>query len=215
MSQKEKVNNAYQKGTGRNNFKLWSFILWLLFPFLCLSISSLIYYQGKFFVYAQEISESKAVYSKDYKFVIKVLDGFQIKSFEFAKYYGNGLEGQVFYKDSNLNLKNIEMPRSCNCQLLSISGQDTASYQIVALIRYSNGSFEVLKNNSEIRGKQKTFYGNNVVIKNTDTDPEPEVIEEHFIPYLNAPDVWWLSYYDFDNSSGEYFLKSKEKIPTI
>ena len=87
------------------------------------------------------------------------------------------------------------------------------SYKVIALIKYSNGLFEVLKNNSEIRGKKKTFFGNNVVIKNIDTDPEPEVIEENFIPYSNAPDEWWFSSYDFDNSSGEYFLKSKEKYP--
>jgi len=210
---KEKVNNAYKKGMGRNRFKLWSLILLLLLP-VCLSVFALIYYQGKFFVYAQEIPESKVMYSNDYKFVIKVLDGFQIKSFEFAKYYGNGLDSQVFDKESTLELENIEMPKSCKCQLLSVSGENMPSYKVVALIKYSNGSFEVLKNNSEIRGKKKTFFGNNVVIKNTDTDPEPEVVEESFIPYSNAPDEWWLSYYDFDNKSGEYFLKSTEKIPT-
>ena len=106
------------------------------------------------------------------------------------------------------------MSKSCKCRLLSVSGENMPSYKVVALIKYSNGSFEVLKNNSEIRGKQKTFFGNNVVIKNTDADPEPEVVEESFIPYSNAPDEWWLSYYDFDNKSGEYFLKSTEKIPT-
>jgi hypothetical protein len=211
-----RVKSKKQRGTVRRNsqqpIKLWSIILLLLsFP-MFLSMFVLFYYQNRFFISVDLIPESKFIYSQDYRFVIHTLDGLQLQSFEIGHYAGNGANLDMFYKNNTLEIETISMPQNPKRKVLVVFGTDISSHKVVVLVNYSNGAFEPVTNISENRGISKIFHGENIIVENRDNDPELEVVEEYFIPYSNAPDEWWVSYFDFDREKEQYTLTHTDRI---
>ena len=208
----QKVYNVYEKGIGRNSIKLWSIILLLLsFP-MFLSMFVLFYYQSRFFISVDLIPESKFIYSQDYRFVIHTLDGLQLRSFEIGRYAGHGGNIDIFSKDDMPEIEKIDKQSHVDSEMLVLSGKNNGSQNIVMLIKYSQGKFKHITNVSENRGISTTFHGNNIFVANRDADPEVEVVEEYFIPYSNAPDEWWVSYFDFDRKIEQYTLTHTDRI---
>ncbi|PIZ66154.1 hypothetical protein COY14_00815 [Candidatus Roizmanbacteria bacterium CG_4_10_14_0_2_um_filter_36_9] len=208
----QKVYNVYEKGIGRNSIKLWSIVLLLLsFP-MFLSMFVLFYYQNRFFVTIDLIPESKLIYSQDYRFVIHALDGVRLRSFEIGQYAGHGGNIDIFGKNDMPEIEKIGKQPHVDSEILVLSGKNNGLQNVVMLIEYSKGKFKHITNMSENRGISKTFHGDNIFVANRDADSEPEVIEEYFIPYSNAPDEWWVSYFDFDKEIEQYKLTHIDRV---
>ena len=80
-----------------------------------------------------------------------------------------------------------------------------------SLIQMANLPF--LKNLIDRAALKKIFIGHYLSVRNLDSDPEEEIIEQSRINYSNAPDELWDKYYDFDDASGSYKFKELIKTP--
>jgi len=177
-----------------------------------LSMFVLFYYQNRFFVTIDLIPESKLIYSQDYRFVIHALDGVRLRSFEIGQYAGHGGNIDIFGKNDMPEIEKIGKQPHVDSEILVLSGKNNGLQNVVMLIEYSKGKFKHITNMSENRGISKTFHGDNIFVANRDADSEPEVIEEYFIPYSNAPDEWWVSYFDFDKEIEQYKLTHIDRV---
>lgn len=185
------VYKIYREGIAPQGLKLWSIIFLLFLAAFFIPLRILWSHQGEFSVYKESISDTR-----DAQFSISVLDGLTVRRFPFSRYYANGLNPHAFHQDDT-TLQYLWSGLKSE-KRLAVFGKNIGQSEVVMILGYNRGSFRVIQKIDKYGSQEDVFQGDQVLITDIDADPEEEVIEQTLIPYENAHDQLWQSFYDLD-----------------
>jgi len=171
--------------------------------------------QGKFFVYQEAIPPDPNTGFVDYRYLVKVVDGFQTKKFEFARYRGDDSVPFTFMPHDQLWGRVVLHNPSTKQKTFAIWGENTLSHPVLALIHYENGEFSLIPHYNGSQNKQIAFSSTRVILENLDEDPELEVVEKFLSGCEDTPWSWFIMRFDFNEEENAYFRTELKLEPYL
>jgi len=205
MDFRDIVWKVYKNGLSRSGIKLWS-ILPVLFFISAIAFGLwLILNQGQAYVSFNDIKGTK-----DYRVVVKIVDGLWFKKVLLANVYSNGANSLGLDKNKAVNIEYLDLDGDEEDEII-ISGSSFGGNIIKYVLNKEGNEFRKVYNINRFGSVSEAFSSEQIFFKNIDDDRELEVIEEYKIPYKNAPYQIWSTYYDL-TKNGIYQFVKLEKI---
>jgi len=215
---KKKFMKSTKKATGnKSKKKRWLLILILIFGavfgycvWLFLSL------QGKFFLERISIPPDPPTGIVDYRFVVKTLDGFRVRTHDFARYYGDyDLHEEnnfmAFSPNHEVNLEIISRNQQTSETILAIRGRTFDDFPVLTIVSYNKnkGEFHSIPFYVGNIHREIYFCAKEVLLKNLDDDPEMEVIlGVLLIAEDGSSQVWSKTRYDYNTEKQAYLQTS-------
>jgi len=199
----EKVYKAYEQGIGDNKFKLWNLVFFLSILFFggWFALN-----QGRAFVSFQNVPDSA-----DYKVVAKIVNGPLIENTLVANVYGYGGSFPSVDEDQPIITRYIDIDHDGQKEI-TVTGTDYPGNVTKYILKKENGGYKVIHNIDEEGVEREAFSSGQISFQDENNDGILEIVEDFYLPYANAPDQIWSSYYRFD---GEYYRFFKKDIVNI
>ena len=159
--------------------------------------------QGKAFVSFQNVPNSA-----DYKVVAKIVNGSWFENALVANIYGYGGSFPGVDESQPIVTRYIDIDRDGQKEI-TITGTDYPGNVTKYILKKENGKYKVIHNIDEEGVDREAFSSGQISFQDENGDGTLEVIEDFYLPYANAPDQIWSSYYRFD---GEYYRFYKKDI---
>lgn len=209
--------------TGNNISKgLWRVHTLVFLGLVALFYSLWIFFslQGKFTAYMETIPPDPLSGIVDYRFIIKTLDGFKTRSYDFGRFYGG-----EYHKDNNdrafspnheptVNVvsKDVETGQT----ILAIWGKNFRSSTVLSLVSYVNGEFRSIPFYNGSRHREIYFVAQKILLKNLDDDPEREVILGIFLTSEDgSAHTWDKTRLDYNSEKQAYLQTSTTHEPNL
>lgn len=182
-----------------------SLLLILLGVPIILSIAWLITNQGRFYVEQVTLPEDPQSQYSDTQFILKVLNGFEIHSIEFARWHGDLSNRFSFIPNAQISVEVISSNPTTSQQTLALRGVNSIGGDVVALVDYEAGEFRIIPNFNGSPRREIDFSAEKVILKNLDDDPELEVIQAIKLTAENgSASNWHKTRFDYDEFRGAY-----------
>ncbi len=177
-----------------------AFVLFLLASVLLLMSRQRVFYLETNYLPPDPVSNSM-----DMQFLIKVRDGFQVKSLEYARYHSTATRYTNFHPDGKQTLEILSEDPVTKNIILAIRGEDFWHQQALSIITYQDGSLSFIPNFDRSEHLFIDFSAPRVLLQNLDDDPELEVIEAFdLVSEEDGYRTWHKIRYDYDPESNVY-----------
>lgn len=171
--------------------------------------------QGKFIVSKEPLPADPESGDVDYQFLIKVLDGFQVQVFEYARWHDDRSNLFSFFPNFDPSVSLISSNPQSGRKILAIRGKNGIEKEVLALVSYQRGEFRIIPKYSGSRKKESNFHSHKVVLAQLDTDPDLEVIEAFYIEGNDPARVWYKTRFDYDAVEQAYIQTTVTQEPSL
>lgn len=210
----QQVFDVYLHGDDKRNEHNWV-KLWVLF-LLGISVAATAivlgtkFYndQGKVWLTFDESREEGIRYI----LAANVVKGFHVKKKEVSKFYDDGRNFFDMTIEGNPRLSFHDLWGDDKIGIVITGSGISTSYTNRYILRETKEGLETVFNIDEYGAKKPAFHGNWIDFIDVDKDRVVEVRESGYIPYSDAPDQVWQSWYKYNQENGTYEFFKKDKI---